>query len=385
MIPVEEYYKRINTISEKNFSDISQEKSNYYQALFSVVSCNLFQLIPSLPVERHWDTFKSIINYQSWAAIDQYYPELVKEINVVDHTDTLKNMSHSNYIYCCFHTGSYRLVPLLLFSMGINLTLLIDDTVAQAQSANFYKVSEMIKQQKNLKNKFTIITAGSNAAGIRLIKELKMGNSLFIYIDGNTGQGGAYRKDEKMTKVDFLNKNIFVRKGVGYLSHATQIPIVPVIANRESNYGNTITLFDPICADASESREEYCQRSVQQLYNIAEKKIFQYPEQWESWRYIDKCLDLSDIKAPVFSVDPGVLNSDRTLIRFNAERFVIFAGDNNKFFMLDRCTYRSFHISQPFYSFLIKLQTAVTIGAAKDIVSRTTLKALLDKGALELV
>ncbi len=117
-----------------------------------------------------------------------------------------------------------------------------------------------------------------------------------FYIDGNTGVGGISDDKQKLVKIKFLNYEIYARKGVAFISHFTQTPIIPIISIRTGWLSREIHVHKPIFPDKNKERELYSKQTTQKLYRIFEKYLKLYPEQWEGWFYLHKFLDIKELK-----------------------------------------------------------------------------------------
>src|SRR3546814_7218233 len=92
---------------------------------------------------------------------------------------------------------------------------------------------------------FELLDIGSHAGSFRLLRRLKQGYNVLIYLDGETGNPKDERY-EKWTSVNFLEGVLQVRKGIASISNFVGAPIVPVISRREPENGITIHFFSPI-------------------------------------------------------------------------------------------------------------------------------------------
>ena len=91
-----------------------------------------------------------------------------------------------------------------------------------------------------------------------LIREIKKGKSILIYIDGNLG---ASKKKDNLCQINFLDDKINVRKGVAYLAYLTKTPISSIINYIENN---TINYHIADSFDVNSKVEE--QESLQKLW-----------------------------------------------------------------------------------------------------------------------
>src|SRR6185436_1408835 len=105
--------------------------------------------------------------------------------------------------------------------------------------------------------------------GMQIARAIQNGSSLLLFVDGNTGVGGAGRQDEKLCRIDFFGRKIFARKGIAYFSRMFNAPIIPVVSyyeksEEEKNY--FLEFSDSIFPDKSIPKEEFGNKLTQQLY-----------------------------------------------------------------------------------------------------------------------
>ena len=195
-----------------------------------------------------------------------------------------------------------------------------------------------------------ILNAEKPQIAIQAIRRLRSGKSLLFYIDGNTGVGGYYADMDKLIKIEFFNNDLYARKGIAFLSHFTQTPIIPVICIRTGWLSREIHFLNPIEPNKETKKEVYNKKTTQLLYSYLEKYIKKYPEQWEGWLYVHKFLgtekfeinhelNLSQKNNFLFKVkDMFILNKDRFAL------LTYFKED----FLFDKQSFKLFPISNKF-------------------------------------
>ena len=205
-----------------------------------------------------------------------------------------------------------------------------------------------------------------------MLRELKAGRSLLLYMDGNTGAGNSTARNENCCLVDFLRHQLYARKGNGYLAHAANVPIIPVINYRPAWDDIRLRFFDKIMPDAGKDRNNFAIRATQQLYDIAAPYIQQYPEQWEAWLYLHKVVSISNRQVLV----DGTFDSER--FRFNLRDFGVFGISNNSF-LFNKTNYTSYKIERGLYKIL---KQSIDRPVNKKSISRETLRELEKNGVL---
>ena len=170
-----------------------------------------------------------------------------------------------------------------LATRGFPMSLVVSDDVLKAQRDIIQQVFSSASGGRPI----GLIDANSPQSLLTMIRALQSGQSLFVYIDGNTGADGMSSTNPNLVEQSLLSSSLFVRKGVSVLSHIVGAPIIPLMTCRESQTFK-ITFFRPILPDAGMSRAQYIRNSLQTLYGIWEQQLRVSPESWEAWLYIYK-------------------------------------------------------------------------------------------------
>ena len=99
-----------------------------------------------------------------------------------------------------------------------------------------------------------------------MLRELKNGKSLLLYIDGNTGSGSNTMNNHNHLVVDFFSGKIFARKGIALLAHIAHSPIITVASYRKFVDDIRLRFFDPIYADTKQERSAFTKTTTQKIY-----------------------------------------------------------------------------------------------------------------------
>lgn len=273
---------------EKQYHNLEFYESDNLTRQFHIVSAGLLNYLPKIPYKKHEEIFKNILFHQQLSILEQDAMHLIHTMAIENFTShTAQLLKEKPAIICTFHTGSYRLINLLLAKNGIPFSLVISQKVLQAQGSMFKRLFSRYSKTKNT-NSFNLINAESPGSALCMFRELKKGKSLVIYIDGNTGAVAQTNQNENSCCISFLNQQIMARKGVGFLSHAAEVPILPVVCYRKSIEEITLHFFDMIYPDRKKDRNMFAQEITQRIYDMATPIISRYPEQWEAWLYLHK-------------------------------------------------------------------------------------------------
>lgn len=313
-----------------------------------MTSANLHTFLPTLSAAEHDQFFADILYYQALAGVDEKIIAKVAELSLTGAPDSLWDAAAGKpTIFCTCHLGSYRLLGLLLTRLGMKFNLLIDTQTYTNQGERFLRIhGEAARYFGQPQSEMGLIDAEQSSSGLQLIRTLKQGKSLVVYLDGNTGAGGVNRQDDKLVGVDFLGKPILARKGIAYLSMATQTPIVPIFAYRDGPYTNAMHVFDPVTTPPTPAadRDRVCATVTQQLYNDFSTMLGKYPAQWEGWLYVQKYLDMPRLRA-AYPAKAAERTTAKTNWLFNHQRYAnVVDGDTAVLF--DKHLYRSFRVTR---------------------------------------
>lgn len=335
--------KIVNTfLDEANINDDTVIRK------FNLVSASLYNYLPDINYCQHESLFRKLLMHQQLSQLEQesFHPMDFVQYENLDRNiwDILKGTPS---IICTFHTGSYRLINLFLLKNEVPYTLVISKNVIAAQGFTFRNLFSELLENKP-KAEFKMIDAEDKGSGFQLLRELKNGRTLLVYIDGNSGSGLDTFHNNNHCKVKFLNQELFARKGVGFLSHAAQVPLLPVACYRKAIDDIRLSFFDPIYPNEQRDREAFSETATCKIYDILAKIVKQYPEQWEAWLYlykfahiINECKPVKVKKIP----DPntrfllntslyGLFRIKEHSILFNKNNYMCYVVNNNIYNLL---------------------------------------------------
>ena len=256
----------------KNFkAGLKIKEDEYLNGQLNMVSAALVNYLPATGIEAHKDIFKNILLHKKLSILEQSTYEVLDFVEIENlSNDTLTQLKNKPNIICTFHTGSYRVVNLFLTSNKIPYSLVVGKDIVQQQGATFQSLYNGLSGN-NPEADFNIIDAESANVGLQMLRELKKGRSLLLYIDGNTGAGAATTKNDNRCAINFLNQQLFARKGIAFLAHAANVPIITVASYRKSFEDIRLKFFNPIIPDAGKERTLFAEEATQQIYNLVDQ------------------------------------------------------------------------------------------------------------------
>lgn len=349
--------------SEKKFY-----KKNSY--LFATTSASLFRLCPQISYSRHKSIFEKILfNLQLLDIEEKNIQSFSENFEVIDKEGSLnKAQKGQPFLFCCFHTGAYSIIPALLANQSLDFGFLSNQTLTKTKGEHFMEVHRKYCEQHKINSTMQLINVEENKGIWKAIRMLKEGKSLIIYADGNTGSNYSKKESQNTVRVNFLGEDLHIRQGIAFLSYTCNIPIIPVLSSRE--YQNSelklkrkYTLLPAIYPtkfigkiDNKISKEEFAVQTMQKLYTILENQITKNDEQiseWEGWIFVNRFF--KELQKPIFlptknDSDKNIKDKINSPYIFNEERFALIESQKNTLF--DKFTYRFFPVSDLLYEII---------------------------------
>ncbi|GAB3317479.1 hypothetical protein GCM10027299_08830 [Larkinella ripae] len=353
---VHQYQRELDRCRQQ-FESLDLRKEKGYLFKFTTFSASVQNILPEIPIEKHEDLFQKLLLQQVYTTFDQQFLTANDLIQTKGPIRELIQSQRPN-IYCTFHLGSYRLMATYLYRNGVDVALLVSKGTYQEQGKDIWATIKGLQKKHNLTNSFQILVAEQPSSTLQVIRELRAGTSLVIFIDGVTNTTGVNRQEDKEIQVRFGAKNVWARKGVGFLSYVTKTPIIPVIGYRDRNLNNVLSFLDPVTPEATGDRDTYCQLSLQHLYDSFWHYLTKYPEQWEGWNYIHKFLDQHELEQQADTPKPHRQRVQKR-IAFNQDRYSICDLEDAPV-LFDRRLYITYEISPDLRDFLLQLATIDT-------------------------
>ncbi|MGH8402765.1 MAG: hypothetical protein ACRESO_05110 [Gammaproteobacteria bacterium] len=353
-------------------------------------SANLHHLLPEIPMREHEKVFDEILLHRLMAELDEDSVFLLDHTRIEDPHSVLNTAKTAPVIFCTFHFGAYRLINMLLISRSFDYLLPVEDHIYTAQKGIFLDHSQGYQKHFRSTSQFSVVNAEEPTAALAMARKARAGWSLLAYLDGNTGVQGAARKDVKMLKIPLLGRPIYARKGIAFLSHFLKLPIVPVFCEITGPVERRLIFHDPIEAPGTGSdREQYCQKTTNQLYALLGTYLKKSPSQWLGWLDMQQYLDLDattpfetvEIMEPSTQADAEVVASR---LMFNHERFGFIVRDGERV-LLDKLTYEFLSVPESVCAVLDACREPVAVTRHMPEEHRETIEQLLSLNLLSPV
>lgn len=280
-----------------------RKKATHQRKDFHFLAANLGRFLPEISPDDYEQVYLNVlINHQLSAHSFQYTDfSALDYMTLWGHTAFLEATEVSRpKIFCTYHLGGYRAILGKLLHTGYPLSLVIDNRTYREQKSAIERVAAQIARATGRGTSIDILDAEAADIGRRMAMSIGRGRSVLIFLDGNTGVGGLYNRSGRQVKIPFLQGEIYSRTGIAMLSHALKTPIIPIISCYQEERGVWTPKYwcsEPIEPQRQALPQEAFVREVtRQLYGILETFLRRYPDQWESWFYFHKFLDIDELK-----------------------------------------------------------------------------------------
>lgn len=336
---VNSYNKRIKELKDKIYlpSDVNKIKFSKYNA-FTIASARRLLSNPFNESTFYQDNLFS----QQLSPIEEDHLPVIDGVKINDESIFKELDRNGSIILTTFHLGSYRMLISLLAKNGVDISLIVDENVVKNQSSKFSKGWDYVTKSYKNNAKLNILHVNSGSIFFKLIKLLKKGTILVVYLDGNSGVGGMNNENSNLLEIPFLNSSLMVRQGIINLSYKLKIPILLGLSYR--NKGNIYFDFvDKYVSNEKENMNDYTVHTLSRIYNHFQKYLLQYSTQWEGWLYIYKLFPKS-----FFEYKNNIITNKNSILRFNEHRFIKYKIGEDDTFLLDIYNFKSIQINKVF-------------------------------------
>ena len=352
-------------------------------------SANLSYLLPWIPLEDHTKIISDILYNRDLADMDLDCFELLNKVEIKDPQSILQTAADSPVIFCTFHFGSYRLINPLLVSRGFRYILPVDQAIYTEQKQRYMDVFDEVREHYKGSPDFMVINARESTSALRMLRKSKAGWSILTYIDGATGVHGESRDDDKSLLIHLLDKPIYVRKGIAFLSYLLKLPIVPVICEYAGLTERNLILHEAIYPDRNTmDRDTYFLTATEKIYAVLGDYLKKSPAQWLGWLDMQKYIDFNAMDdtglVPTHdeSKDMDFVFTDIFTLSFNDNRYG-FVEHDDKRVLLDKQYYRVLELPNPISDLIMTCQAPVEISLKEiDENDKEAILQLIRQGIL---
>lgn len=302
--------------------------------LYTFFKANVKHFMPNTAKEKLEQAFKEVCLHQhlSWKDLHNEQQEEQPTISGIEPS-FIESVKARPGVICTYHLGSYRMINKVLSDAEIRFSLLVN--------ANVFEEESKQEVSGGFVRDFDLIDAEQPTALLKMMRALKKGESLLVYLDGNTGVNSG---KEKHVVVEFMAGRLWVRKGIAVLAQLMQCPIYPLSCLRTSLYSLAYSTAEAIIPPKDKQPDPlFVQRTMQTLYKQLEEIVYTQPFQWECWLYLHQFMVLPE---PVKS-----RNEVQVKELLNPDAWASFSIDGHCF-ALDLESFSSFKIAEPIHTMM---------------------------------
>lgn len=326
-------------------------EDDFISGTFNLVSAGLHNYLPQIDCVEHEGIFSNILLHQRLSNLEQEYLETLDCVTCEEFTNDKQDLLRKGgAIICTFHTGSYRIINQVLIRHKIPFTLVIAKSIIELQGEQFASLYKRFSGNDD-DGLFGLIDAESPSSGLQMLREIKKGRNLVLYIDGNSGVANNDNGKDNLCDIQFLSQRIFARKGIAFLAHIAKAPILTVACYRQSLDDIRLLFFSPIYPDAHLSRETFSQTATQKIYDFVAPLIAAYPDQWEGWLYLHKVANIVQSFETSQKDNAATTVSEEANLRLNLNEYGVFKVLDD-FYLFKKSNYTSFVIDKDVYILL---------------------------------
>lgn len=304
---------------ERLYTNVRSGRDPGYDATTSeLFIANVFNLFPGRTVDEMSRMAREAYCAQKRGVIElDCAIELTPTIEI--HQEPGFDLGRDQAIFCAFHHGAYRLISHVLMSLGYKVTIIMDRAVAERSEEEFgTNLAEHARREELSLDTFSFRDTSDVGLMRGMLRDLKQGRVLLLYLDGNTGINKKVARDDHTVDVTFLGKQLHSRVGIPALASLAKVPVVPVkmIQSDEDMFWNRVEFSAPIHPQ-DEERDAYIKRTLQILWGTIEQQVAIDPCRWESLRYSNKYIDMQS------GVAPSRITGKSGMLQFDHERFAL--------------------------------------------------------------
>lgn len=335
----------------KRTNDMQSIDEYKYSINHATSRANILNFLPNKLNEKQLNSFLMDCYYykgSSMADLDDFSLIDTYNVSTPQHVTDVDIYKAKPTIFATFHMGSYRVINTYLNVKNFKSVLIVDTEVFESQTEHYIDVYTSIQKERSTTGHLVVLNADEQSTFFKLKQLIKEGYSLIVYLDGNMGAGSRNVSENKnLIPISLFGNEIYVRKGIGVLAKLLGAQIVPVISHldKEKIHLTFYPEYNVFSTDDIHNSISYC-------YNLLEKLLVKFPEQWECWLYMHNWINLEkwSIKNDQ-ELEENVNN--KTEFKFNKDDYYLVHNSlDNTYFLFENSTYSAYEISYQNFNLL---------------------------------
>lgn len=221
----------------------------------------------------------------------------------VSQSIALAQQQQGSVILALFHFGLHRSILVDLACNGIPVVA----PIAGKAYWDFYQKKHVAPAE--FADCFNLVEVDSVSVGKQLVRQMRKGNLITIYVDGNMGPDGAHVTEGGVT-VQFCGREIHVKEGISRLAATFKLPVLPLFSLRQAGAEDIYHIAAGELLPATPDL-------MQKLYHQLETHVRQRPQNWEyitcCHRWMASQCNTSSNVAPVYDEKSGLRLNQRNV------------------------------------------------------------------------
>jgi len=210
------------------------------------------------------------------------------------------------------HMGPYGLLPALYLAAGVEPSVVLDGAALERIRPDV----ERRRGQLGLSGAIRWITTDRPLFAVRMLRDLRAGTPVVVFLDGNAGAGGLRATRDDGMPYRLPGRTIRVRTGLGRLIRRTGCPVHAVSVRWRDDGGLAWR-----CVRPGEWNHRATARQItRQLYDWLFDEVARSPEQWGFWPMLARTSECFTSTALAGGEGPEVLAARRARFAGARER-----------------------------------------------------------------
>ncbi|WP_437922411.1 hypothetical protein [Sphingobacterium sp. LRF_L2] len=257
---------------------------------FALFAANMTRLFPAIEISAYDRICADLRRTINKTIRQQDLDEMALSSSFFDdHAQFFKTLQNRPGMICTFHYGAYRLLARLLCAAGLKISLVMSKKIMEEQAY----IMRWQFEKFGYVDRLEFIEAGSPHGLLKMVRAIRDGRQILIYIDGNDG---VEKKnfEASATKVDFMGNQLYVRPAIASISYKLNIPLYPVLCVNTEQDQVDLEIGETMAPTDAVTKENYIEHVFQQLYEFLEDRMQDERNQWEGLFYNLPFVEMAD-------------------------------------------------------------------------------------------
>ena len=184
-------------------------------------------------------------------------------------------------ILCSFHVGSFSLVPFILGARGIALTAY--GAIGNGQRAAIAQGTADMRQRVG---GYPVTMINGQMGARPLLRCLERGETVLLFCDQELNAADRRARTANLPRVEFLGREIYAMKGIGWLQWKTGASVVPAVVVWEGKRRHHLIIEPQLHFPPAGGDREHIQAVTAAVFGVLERYVRRDPVQWLKWQHL---------------------------------------------------------------------------------------------------